>query len=117
MNPEWFTAQRGVVNPSHVRARGANLKPLTVAGEGVLSFTLRRKFFKNYPVKVLPGLKGEVLIGRSLWVENLLKLDFGTAERSISAKGKIFSGSVTFPVQWQDLELVQSVDEDAEIDS
>ncbi len=112
MKPEWFTAQGGVIRPSHVKARGANQKPLAVAGEGVLSFTLWGKFFKNYPVKVLPGLKIDVLIGRSFWVENMLKLDLGMSEGSICVKGKIFSGPVRFPEQWQDLESIESVDED-----
>ncbi len=57
MNSEWFTAQGGFISPSHVKAREANQKPLIVAGEGVVNFTLRGNFFKNYPVKVLPGLK------------------------------------------------------------
>ncbi len=65
MNPEWVTASGGVIRPSHVMARGANQKPLTVVREGVLSFTMRGNFFKSYPVKCFPELKIEVLIGRS----------------------------------------------------
>ncbi len=96
VNPEWLTAQGGVISPSHVKAGGANQRPLTFAGEGVLSFRLRGKFFKNYPVKVLPGLKSDVLIGRSFWVKTLLRLDLGIGEGSICVKGKMFSGHVRF---------------------
>ncbi len=92
VKPEWFTAQGRVIRPSHVKARGANQKPLPVAGEGVLSFTLWGNFFKNYPVKVLPGLKIDVLIGRSFWVEkSMIKLDLGMSEGSICVKEEKYS--------------------------
>ncbi len=68
-------------------------------------------------MKVLPGLKRNLLIGRSFWVDHLLNLGLGAGEGSICVKGKIFFGPVRFPEQWEDSELIESLVEDEEIDS
>ncbi len=58
-----------------------------------------------------------MLIGRSLSADNILKLNLGAGAVSISVKGKIFFGPVTFLEHWQDSEFIDSVVENDEIDS
>jgi len=72
-------------------------------------------------VRVLEGLKSQVLIGRAFWIKNKLKLDLTRGQGTINALGRSFSGPVYYP---QDLgylpsyesEEVQAVEEEVDID-
>ena len=117
VSDEWYRRHVGEPEPdSGGGALAADSSSLDVTGRGQLTFQWWGRVFKQYPVRVLRGLKVPVLFGCRIQREVGLVIDLNAMRGSFRVSGHLFQGRLCVGGQVTPDETVRAIVEDKDVD-
>ena len=117
VNSNWFSEfVQSKIDPDVGEVKAADQSIMHSYGSSYMTFNLWNAVFKNYPVRLLNGLKAKVLIGRSFWIRCGLRMDLEKGIGSIRIGDKRLSGPIFFQKETRVDEHVSAIEEEREID-
>jgi hypothetical protein len=117
VDAQWYRDNIGEPGPDDRKARAADKQPLSVSGQGRITFSWWIRVFRDRRVRPMKNMETPIIIGLRLQREFGLVLDVGRICGSFIAAGNIFQGRLNVTEEpFDDGERVHGVIEDADLD-